>query len=77
MTENQTTKESAAQPLKWRDRNAVTDWEFAEIGKLLCDHEPHEIALLFLRLQGQMEMVNILRENDTAIMPRKVEYNAE
>lgn len=38
----------------WRDRNAITDWEFAEIGALLCDNEPRDLALMVLRLQARL-----------------------
>ena len=44
----------------WRDANAITDWEFAEIGVLLCDHEPRDLALMIIRLQGRIEAAEML-----------------
>lgn len=45
----------------WRATNTITDWEFAEIGTLLCDHSMRELALMVVRLQGQLEAERMLR----------------
>jgi hypothetical protein len=39
------------QPTTWREANTITDWEFSEIGALLCDHAPRDLALMIVRLQ--------------------------
>lgn len=44
----------------WRQKNIITDWEFAEIGALLCDNAPRDLALMLVRLQGQMEVCRLL-----------------
>jgi hypothetical protein len=41
---------------KWRGANNVTDWEFAEIGVLLCDNDPRDLALMVVRLTGQLTL---------------------
>lgn len=38
-------------PISWREANVVTDEEFAEIGVLLCDHTPRDLALMIVRLR--------------------------
>lgn len=45
----------------WRTANAITDWEFAEIGKLLCLNDPRDLALMVVRLQGRLGMAQTLR----------------
>ena len=45
----------------WLSENAVTDWERTEIATLLCDHDPRDVALMVVRLQGQLEMAQKLR----------------
>lgn len=45
----------AKQALKdWRDANAVTDWEFGELSKLLATFGPRDLALKIVRLEGQL-----------------------
>lgn len=51
----------------WRTANTITDWEFAEIGTLLCDHSMRELALMVVRLQGQLEAERMLRH--TSLQP--------
>ena len=36
---------------KWREENKVADWESTEIGILLCDYDPRDIALMLVRIQ--------------------------
>ena len=45
----------------WRSANAITDWEFAEIGKLLCLNDPRDLALMVVRLQCRLGMAQTLR----------------
>lgn len=47
--------------IAWRKANRVTDWELQKIGVLLCVHEPRELALMVIRLQGQMDVERMLR----------------
>lgn len=44
-----------------RATNTITAWEFAAIGTLLCDHSMRELALMVVRLQGQLEAERMLR----------------
>lgn len=53
---------SPSRPLAWREANTITDWEFARIGELLCDHEPRDLALKIVRLEGQVEARQMLTE---------------
>jgi hypothetical protein len=50
--------------MTWRDTNTITNWEFGEIGKLLCDHSPRDLALMIVRLQGQLCAERMLRGAD-------------
>lgn len=52
--------ERTGRPLSWRDANFITDREFAEIGLLLCDHTPRDLALMVVRLQGQLEAPKLI-----------------
>lgn len=52
-----TTRDSDTTTLTWRQTHTITDWEFAEIGKLLCDHQARDLALKVVRLEGQIEML--------------------
>lgn len=36
----------------WRQANHLTDWEFAEVGVLLCDHDPRDLAAMVVRLRA-------------------------
>lgn len=42
--------------LTWRETNAITDWEHAEIGGLLCDHRPKDLALMVVRLRARLQI---------------------
>lgn len=58
MTDNQTTslKERAERERDaWRATNAVADWEAAEIGTLLDDHDPRDLALMVVRLRAALK----------------------
>lgn len=44
----------------WRTKHTLTDWEFEEIGKLLCDHEPRDLARMVVRLEGQIEVRDMM-----------------
>ena len=57
-----TTKQKKLKP--WREVNTITNWEFAEIGKLMCDHQPRDLALMVVRLQGQIEVFEALRSTE-------------
>jgi len=46
----------------WRDANTITDWEFGQIGRLLCDQAPRDLALKIVRLEGQLEVARELAE---------------
>lgn len=52
----------ATKACSWRAVNTITDWEFSEIGSLLCDHAPRDLALMVVRLQGRLGIEQILRE---------------
>lgn len=39
---------------EWRIANTITDWEFSEIGMLLCDHTQRDLALMIVRLRGEI-----------------------
>jgi hypothetical protein len=46
---------------EWRDKNTITDWEFAEIGRLLCDGESRDLALKVVRLEGENAALRMLQ----------------
>lgn len=43
---------------EWRTAHTITDWEFAQIGALLCGNAARDLALMVVRLQGQIEVLN-------------------
>lgn len=47
-------------PLTWRQANTITDWEFGEIGALLCDIQPRDLALMIVRMRTQIETMKEL-----------------
>lgn len=51
-------------PIAWRVVNTITDWEFGQVGGLLCDHTPRDLALMVVRLQGQLETMKEMRRHD-------------
>lgn len=55
----------------WRQANTITDWEMAEIGKLLCDHAARDLALMVVRGRGQLEVERMWRANigPTGLVP--------
>lgn len=67
---NETTSDHVAQAIEappsghsrdaWRHENTITDWEFRQIGALLCDCQPRDLALKIVRLQGQLEVAKDL-----------------
>lgn len=54
---------------EWRIANGITDWEFAEIGRLLCDHTARDLALMVVRKQGQLEVERMLRVIEVKELP--------
>lgn len=54
----------------WRRKNLITDWEFTEVGALLCRHSPRDLALMIVRLQGEMEVARLLAT------PRRAPFDA-
>lgn len=39
----------------WRTDNSVTECEYREVGKLLCDMAPRDLALRVVRLQAKLD----------------------
>jgi len=61
----QTTRRSMDDRSKsWREANTITDWEFAQIGELLCYHSARDLALMVVRLEGQIEVYRMLRRTE-------------
>lgn len=62
--------------MEWRKANAITDPEFAAIGKLLCDHTARDLALLIVRLGGQMEVAKMMHRTDYESAQRDMRHRA-
>lgn len=52
----------------WRRDNAVSDAEFYDIGGLLCDYDPRDLALMIVRLQAA---INPVSKADLAILAER------
>jgi hypothetical protein len=61
---------------EWRNANAITNWEFAKIGELLCDNEPRDLALKIIRLEGQIEVCKMLRATSIPAHPQSRDGDA-
>jgi hypothetical protein len=59
----------------WRHRHCVTAEELAEIGALLCDHEPRDLALRMVRAEARLR--EGLRATMTHIADRELQSDAE
>lgn len=55
----------ASPVIAWRNANHITDWEFAEIGILLCDNDARDLALMVVRLKRQLEVLKEFRSRLT------------
>lgn len=51
----------------WRQKNTITDRELQRIGMLLCDHSFRDLALMVVRLEGELEVCKQMLHPDEAI----------